>query len=208
MKITGYPCGSLMAVCYTVVTDNTAIIIDPGYLDPTIESFVTENKQKLKYILLTHRHFDHLSAAVALRKMTGAPICIHKFDECGLYSDVDSLGSMVCGAYGTADINAKADILLSDGDCLSAGDVEFRVIHTPGHTVGGVCFLSNNALFSGDTLLKLSIGRTDFPGGNMSEMKRSLDRLMQLSDDITVYPGHGEVTTIGYERQNNPFLFW
>ena len=156
--------------------------------------------------MLTHRHFDHLAAANALKKLTRAKIVINELDEGGLYSDLLSLGSMAGGFYNKADPDAHADIYVDEGDTVTAADMVFKVLYTPGHSEGGICFLIDNILFSGDTLFKGSIGRTDFPSSNMAEMRQSLDRLCTLPDETIVYPGHGEATTIGYEKSTNMFL--
>ncbi len=207
MNVTTVPCGLLQANCYLVEGENEALVIDPGYLEDTIVSFATKNSKKIKYILLTHRHFDHLNGAVALRKMTVAPIVIHKDDECGLYSDDDSLTNVCRGFYGFADKNSRADIIVTDNDTLKLNEFDIKVIHTPGHTVGGVCYFINGVLFSGDTLFKGTAGRTDFPGGSLEDIIKSISRLGELFDDSTlVYPGHGESTTIGDERFSNPFF--
>ena len=108
--------------------------------------------------------------------------------------------------YEKADPDGHADIYVDEGSVINAGDMAFTVIHPPGHTEGGVCYLCENAIFSGDTLFKGSIGRTDFPSGNVAEMRASLDRLSRLSDNTVVYPGHGPETTIGEEKASNMFL--
>ena len=206
MNIITVPNGTMQANCYIVETDHAAVVIDPGYLEKQLTAYVAENPNKIKFILLTHRHFDHLNAANALRKMTGAKIVIHELDEGGLYSDLLSLASMAGGFYGHADPDAHADVYVDEGDTVTAGEMVFKVLYTPGHSEGGVCYLCGNTLFSGDTLFKGSIGRTDFPSSNNMEMRESLDRLYALPDDTVVYPGHGPMTTIGHEKQTNMFL--
>ena len=206
MNIITVPNGTMQANCYIVENDHVAVVIDPGYLEKQLTAYVAENPNKIKFILLTHRHFDHLNAANALRKMTGAKIVIHELDEGGLYSDLLSLASMAGGFYGHADPDAHADVYVDEGDTVTAGEMVFKVLYTPGHSEGGVCYLCGNTLFSGDTLFKGSIGRTDFPSSNNMEMRESLDRLCVLPDDTVVYPGHGPMTTIGHEKQTNMFL--
>lgn len=206
MNIITVPNGTLQANCYIVETDHAAVVIDPGYLEKQLTAYVAENPDKIKFILLTHRHFDHLNAANALRKITGAKIVIHELDEGGLYSDLLSLASMAGGFYGHADPDAHADVYVDEGDTVTAGEMVFSVLYTPGHSEGGVCYLCGNTLFSGDTLFKGSIGRTDFPSSSNQEMRESLDRLCTLPDDTVVYPGHGPMTTIGHEKQTNMFL--
>ncbi len=206
MNVITIPNGTMQANCYIVEADNAAVIIDPGYLERQISQYIAENPNKIKFILLTHRHFDHLNAANAVKKMTGAKIVIHELDEGGLYSDLLSLGNMAGGFYGKADPDSHADIYVDEGDTVTAADMVFKVLYTPGHSEGGVCYLCENMLFSGDTLFKGSIGRTDFPSSNNAEMRASLDRLCTLPDDVLVYPGHGPSTTIGHEKQTNMFL--
>lgn len=206
MNVITIPNGTMQANCYVAETENSAVIIDPGFLERDIEKYIAENPDKVKYILLTHRHFDHLNAAVKVRKLTGAKIVINELDEGGLYSDMLSLSSMVGGIYGKADSDAHADICVSEGDTVTAGDMVFKVMQTPGHTEGGVCYICDNAIFSGDTLFKGSIGRTDFPSSSNSDMRKSLDRLCLLPDETLVYPGHGPKTTIGEEKRSNMFL--
>ena len=206
MNIITIPNGTLQANCYIVETEHAAVVIDPGYMERQLSSYVAENPDKIKFIMLTHRHFDHLAAANALKRMTGAKIVINELDEGGLYSDLLSLGSMAGGFYNKADPDAHADIYVDEGDTVTAADMVFKVLYTPGHSEGGICFLIDNILFSGDTLFKGSIGRTDFPSSNMAEMRQSLDRLCTLPDETVVYPGHGEATTVGYEKSTNMFL--
>ncbi len=207
MTVKTVPCGLLKANCYIIDGENEALIVDPGYLEGEILKYVYKNEGKVKYILLTHRHFDHLNGAVALRKLCKAPIVIHKDDECGLYSDEDSLTNVCRGFYGNADPVARADVLVEDGHSLKTQEFEINVVHTPGHTVGGVAFCVNGSIFSGDTIFKGTAGRTDFPGGRHSELLASISKLgSHFSDDTVLYPGHGEATTIGDERENNPFF--
>ena len=206
MNVITIPNGTMQANCYIVETDNTAVIIDPGYVEKTLLKYVVENLEKIKYILLSHRHFDHLSGADKLRQMTGAKIVIHELDECGLYSDVLNLSKMAGGFYEKANPDCYADVFVDDGDTVTADDLSFQVIYTPGHTEGGVSYLCENLLFSGDTLFKGSIGRTDFPSSSISEMRISLDRICMLPDSTVVYPGHGEPTTIGTEKKTNNYL--
>ena len=206
MNVITIPTGTMQANCYIAETENSAVIIDPGFLERDIEKYIAENPDKVKYILLTHRHFDHLNGAVKIRNLTGAKIVINELDEGGLYSDMLSLASMVGTFYGKADPDAHADIHVSEGDTVTVGDMVFTVMETPGHTEGGVCYVCDNVIFSGDTLFKGSIGRTDFPSSSNSDMRKSLDRLCLLPDNMLVYPGHGPMTTIGEEKRSNMFL--
>ena len=206
MNIITIPTGTMQANCYIVETEKAAVIIDPGYLEKDISAYIAKNPEKIKFILLTHRHFDHLNGAMAVKKLTGAKIVINELDEGGLYSDLLSLSNMAGTFYGKADPDAHADIYVDEGDTVTASDIVFKVLYTPGHSEGGVCYLCDNILFSGDTLFKGSIGRTDFPSSDNTQMRASLDRLSQLPDNTVVYPGHGPFTSIGAEKATNMFL--
>jgi len=202
MEIKRLPLGSIEVNCYLISTEKTAIVIDPGFYSFEVEDFLKQNSDKEKLILLTHCHFDHIGDAARLRSVSGAKIGIGELDNNAL-SDVNiNLSSL----FGVRFNPFKADITFADNDLFSVGDINFKVLHTPGHTVGGVCYLTNDILFSGDTLFNCSIGRTDFPGGSFEVLKKSVKRLYELPCDTTVYSGHGGKTTIGYEKNNNPFI--
>ena len=206
MKVITIPNGPLQANCYVVECFDKALIIDPGYAEKELLDYLKANAQKVELILLTHRHFDHVNFAGKVKEMNDAKIAISTLDECGLFSDEDSLTGNFGFVYGKADVNLRADVLLNDGDTVALGDISFKVMATPGHSVGSVCFLGDGVLFSGDTLFKGSIGRTDLPTADVSQMIKSLKKLIKLPDDTVVYPGHGAVTTIGEEKTNNPFI--
>ena len=153
-------------------------------------------------IVLTHGHFDHIGAATELVAATGAPLLVHADDAASITSAAGSGGAL----FGF-DVRApEADGTFADGEEITAGALMLTVIHTPGHTPGSVCLLGGDHLFSGDTLFAGSIGRTDFAGGDMDAMRRSIARLASLADDVRVHPGHGPETTIGRERRINPFF--
>lgn len=153
-------------------------------------------------IVLTHGHFDHLAAVRALVRATAAPLAVHRSDADAIRT-AEGTGGRLFGFDAWA---PKADRVLDDGDEVMIGSVRFEVIHTPGHTPGSVCLLAGNHLFSGDTLFAGSVGRTDFPGGDVRAMQRSIARLSALPDEVLVHPGHGPDTTIGRERRVNPFF--
>lgn len=153
-------------------------------------------------VVLTHGHFDHIGAAREVCASTGAPLLVHVDDAVGLTSASGSGGSL----FGFDVTAPPADRTLADGDTVAAGGVTLTVIHTPGHTPGSICLSGPGHLLSGDTLFAGSIGRTDFPGGDMAAMRRSIARLASLPDDTRVHPGHGPETTIGRERRVNPFF--
>lgn len=192
---------------YTVTaTDGSAAVIDPGYVGQAGYEAALKFGSKLKYILLTHRHSDHILAAARLKSLTGAKIAIHRLDKVGLTDPNASLFDMVSSYYCDAQELTEPDILLEDGDKLTFSDICFEVMHTPGHTVGSVCFICDKAVFTGDTLFEGSIGRTDFPTGSDADMIESLSTLSSLNGDFTLYPGHGEVTTLNNEREFNRYM--
>ena len=153
-------------------------------------------------IVLTHGHFDHIGAAGELMAASGAPLLVHTADAASITS-AEGSGGAPFGFHMTA---PEADGTLAEGDDITAGALTLTVIHTPGHTPGSICLLGGDRLFSGDTLFSGSIGRTDFVGGDMAAMRRSIARLASLADTVRVYPGHGPETTIARERRINPFF--
>lgn len=201
MKIKCEEQGHLGACCYMVQSEKAALIIDPFKLTFSVKEFIDDNREKEIYILATHRHFDHVAGIPAVKDYGGGKTVISAADECGLLSTADSMGERFHISYPTA----PADILVNDGDILRAGELEIKVLCTPGHTVGSVCFIIDDVIFSGDTLFRLSVGRTDFPTGDFAAMQHSLQKLFSLDGDYTVYPGHGESTTLRFEEQNNPY---
>lgn len=199
--LTGYL--AIYANCYGILTDKAAIVVDPGKYTAEIAQFLKNNADKTRLILLTHAHYDHIGGAAELRKETGVKIAIGKNDEFALSDRNFNLS----GKF-TPEIPAfNADYTIEDEETFTVGDITVNAFETPGHTVGSMCYLVNDCLFSGDTLFYETVGRVDLPGGNFSDMKESLDRMMWLFDDeVKVYSGHGEMTTIGHERKNNPYL--
>lgn len=196
--------GPLGTNCYIVGDDaaDTIVVIDPGGEADRILSQIEQTGKRLEAILITHGHVDHVAAVAAIREQTGAPVHAHSADG-PMMERPDPMWAQMVGGVPPCSI----DVELADGDVLSLGGLSFTVISTPGHSPGGVCYLTGNTLFSGDTLFEGTIGRTDLAGSDHGKMLESLTRLMDaLSDDVEVYPGHGDSTTIARERRSNPFL--
>ena len=202
MEIKCLPLGLIRSNCYCVTGDKGCIIIDAGFSSDKVLTLLKSHSDKEQLILLTHGHFDHIGGAEYLRKETGTPIAIGENDAAAL-SDNDVNMSTRFHAHYKA---FTPDRLLKDEETFSVGDLSVRVMETAGHTAGGVCYLINGALFSGDTLFYESVGRTDHPFGDTLKLIASVKKLYRLPDDTPVYPGHGSQTTIRYEKSNNPFV--
>lgn len=202
MVIKKFILGPIKTNCYIVYDDNkeAGVIIDPAIFAQEVIDFVKKQDLKIEYILLTHGHFDHLSGAVAMAKKLGAKICLHQEDIQVIKESVGDLASM----FGYKLEYFEPDIFLKDRQEFKVGNLEFKVIHTPGHSPGGVSFYfeKEKVLFPGDTLFADSYGRTDLPGGDEQEIFKSIKKLLELPEDIKVYPGHGDDTTIGIEKLN------
>lgn len=189
--------------CYGVVSEKAAIIVDPGKYTPELKRFFLDNADKTRLILITHAHYDHIGGALQLRQETGVKIAIGKNEEFALSDPAYNLS----GFFASNIRPFNADYTIEDEEEFTVGDITVNAYETPGHTIGGMCYLMGDVLFSGDMLFYETVGRVDLPGGNVTEMKESLDRIMWLFDDaVKVYSGHGEVTTIGHERNCNPYL--
>ncbi len=200
------PYGIFESNTYIISDDSSkaCVVIDCGVEPEKILDMVGRNGLSVKYIILTHGHFDHIYHVKNLKEKTGAQVCVHE-DELNLYRNPMLNGSRMFGAGRDLE-TVEPDILLKDGQKLQAGNLTLEIIHTPGHSPGSICILTDGMLFSGDTLFHLSIGRTDFPGGDPEAMETSLhNKLLTLDESIVVYPGHGPKTTIGYEKENNPY---
>ena len=204
MKILKYILGVCAANCYLVYDEKSgkACLIDSPEYDDEITNIISSKGLSLEYIMLTHGHFDHILGANAFREKTGEKIVIHELDTEYLEDPDKSMTSL----YGNETVSA--DVLLKDNDILTFGDISFRVIHTPGHSKGSSCFICENEtiMFSGDTLFKNGIGRYDFYGGNYTTLMESLQKLKSINENYTIYPGHGDNTTLENEITMNPYF--
>jgi hydroxyacylglutathione hydrolase len=202
-----FPVGVLQCNCSIIGDEQTheAMVIDPGDQVDEILDILRQQKLALKYIVVTHAHIDHVGGAMKLKAATGAPILMNQNDQALLKMlDMQAawIGMRPPGAV-------QVDESIDDGQSIKIGNLSSNVIHTPGHTEGSIClfFPEERKLIAGDTLFAGSIGRTDLPGGSFEKIKRSLhNRVLALPDDVEVVPGHGPLTTIGEEREHNPFL--
>lgn len=197
--------GSVSTNCYFVINELTkeTILIDPADNFATIESVILENGLLPKAVLLTHGHFDHILAAAQVREKYKLPIIACKQERKVLEDSEYNLSSSFGRAFAI-----NADQYEEDAKILELAGFMIKLIHTPGHTEGGACyyFMNESVLFSGDTLFLESVGRTDFPSGSMSKIVRSIkEKLLVLPENTIVYPGHGEKTSIEYEKMNNPY---
>jgi hydroxyacylglutathione hydrolase len=207
MIFESFPVGPLACNCTLLGDEQTheAIVIDPGDEVGRIHRRLTELGLKLKQILVTHAHIDHVGGALRLKRLTGAPIFLNESDLPLLKMMDEQAGWLGISTPETA----PPDENLADGASVGLENYSAQVMHTPGHTQGSIClhFVQLKLLIAGDTLFAGSIGRTDLPGGNSDQIIDSIQsRLLVLPDETKVLPGHGPVTTIGEERRNNPFL--
>ena len=197
MLIKTLPVGQLETNCYVVTDENALVcaVIDPGDESNTILDYIEDNKLSCKAILITHAHFDHVSAVNAMLEATGAE----------LYMCEKDLELAKTGASGrfTPPENTH---FYKDGDEVKVAGLTFKVMETPGHTPGGVTLICGDALFTGDTLFRGSCGRTDLPGGDMRAELRSLKRIASLEGEYEVYPGHAESSMLSIEREHNPYV--
>ena len=198
MLIETFTIGMLLTNCYVASSQETkeAIVIDPG-LDFYSEAipifdYITTGKLKVKFIVNTHGHPDHIKGDAIFQQKYNVPICIHSLDA-HFVKDL-------------AKVKFPLEVMLEDHSLVKFGREILKVIHTPGHTPGSICLIAEKLVFTGDTLFASGIGRTDFPGGSIKDMRGSLQKLVGLPDYLLVYPGHGETSIIGEEKRANPFL--
>ena len=197
--------GSLSANCYIVANVDTleGMVIDPGGHPEMILATVTDSKFDIQTIVLTHGHSDHIAALFDIQDRTGANVAIHT-EDADFLEGRGAYSSMFGISYKTPEI---PDRLLHEGDIIELGSTRFSVVHTPGHTPGSICLLSEDRVFTGDTLFYRGIGTTLMPGSSRRQLINSIQtRLMVLPDEFKIYPGHGRETTIGAERKSNPYI--
>lgn len=180
-----------------------AVLFDCSCYDEKIVELLKSKGVSLKYILLTHAHFDHILGIEKMVEATGAKVVLHKDDE-NLLNNLNSYGFML----GLPEVNIpKVDLFVTEDEILTIGSLEIKALHTPGHTLGGVSYFVGNMLFSGDTLFQESVGRTDLEGGSFETLEESIrNKLFTLPEDVTVYPGHGPMTTVGHEKKYNSYI--
>lgn len=206
IKIGRMVVGAVQTNCYFLQNTDTneVLVIDPGDKGKKICEELTGRGLKIQAVLLTHGHFDHVMGVDEIRNLAGVSVYLGEHEE-KLISNADLNVSAMFGTPYTT----KADVLVKDGEVLELAGMKINVIHTPGHTCGGVCYYleEEGILICGDTLFLESVGRTDFPTSSSRELTESVhEKLFTLPDDVYVYPGHGPTTTIEHEKTNNPFL--
>lgn len=206
MIIKSYYTGPLAVNCYVVTDEKTkkTFLVDPGGHNSDMVNYIKDNSLVLEYVILTHAHGDH---------MGGVPDILEEFPDVKLVACIhdkallgDARLNMSTMVYGYP-VAFSADRYVADGETMKVGELELKFLHTPGHTPGGMCILVEDVLFSGDTLFEQSIGRTDFPGSSYQDIVKSIrEKLFALPDDTKVLPGHMGSTTIGFEKESNPFV--
>ena len=199
MTVEKLPLGALPTNCYIVKNGDDAVIIDPA--DNHVRTAQLFNECKSVRVFLTHGHFDHTQGVAKLSKL-GAKVYIHKEDTDLLASSRLSMADY----FGFSHIPSTADYTFCDGERFPFGNTEIEVIHTPGHTKGSCCFIIGDALFSGDTVFRGSVGRTDTYGGDGAALFESLKKIKSLRQNYKIYPGHGPVSSLDYEKQHNVFM--
>ncbi|WP_455539951.1 MBL fold metallo-hydrolase [Terrisporobacter sp.] len=189
---------------YVVGEENTkkCIVVDPGANFVDIMSFVKKNNLNIEYIVLTHGHGDHITNVLKLKEATNAKVVAHEEEKEILLDKRKNLSA----SLPSNTVELDADIYVKDNDTLKVGDMKLKFIHTPGHTPGSMCIKIGKHMITGDTLFAGSIGRTDFYGGDYKKMEKSLKRLKNQDDDITIYPGHGPNSNLKIEKETNPFM--
>ncbi|MBR6729334.1 MAG: MBL fold metallo-hydrolase [Clostridia bacterium] len=197
--------GNMQENCYLFGDPSALLVIDPGDEAERILSYIEENDYNVLHIVLTHCHYDHIGAVYELAEKTGASLILGAHEA----ENYKNRRVTLAGYFQAMPKLREPERLLQDGETIESGAYAFRVIETPGHTSGSICLLGEDVLFSGDTLFRGSIGRADFPTGDLRTLIQSIrDKLFVLPPETKVYPGHGEMSTIGYEKENNEVYEW
>ena len=194
--------GPLETNCYLITDKNTkkSAIIDPGGICSKLDEKINVIGEKnFEYILMTHGHFDHIRKAPRYQKLTGAKMVIGEKESNFTKDRKLNLCRIPMEPF-------EADILVKDNDIITLGETKIKVISTPGHTVGGVCFIADNCLFTGDTIMKKTIGRCDLNTGNFEQMKNSISKIIKLTKNYKICPGHGDLSTLDEEKETNFYL--
>ena len=202
MQIERFVLNAFSTNCYVLYDGGEAVVVDPGAESEKVLEFLARQQLRTVAIINTHGHCDHIAGNAWFKEQTKAPLAIHVADAPYLTDPLLNLGQQV--RLEAAPL--EADRLLQEGDEITFGSCTLQVLHTPGHTPGGICLYGHGILVSGDTLFRQSVGRWDFPGSDEQALFGSLRRLAQLPPETKVYPGHGFSTTIGRELEDNPFL--
>jgi len=196
--------GPMEANCYILYNPDKkeGLIIDPGAEGSRLIKFIKQEKICIKYIINTHGHPDHIGANRKVKEYTNAPILIHEYDAPMLTRS----GSVLSLIFPLESSSPAADTFVKDGDLIECAGMKLKVLHTPGHTSGGISLLIDDSIFTGDTLFSGSVGRFDLPGGSEEVLLNSIKKILSLDENLIIYPGHGPSTTVGEELRSNPFI--
>jgi glyoxylase-like metal-dependent hydrolase (beta-lactamase superfamily II) len=203
MNIDNIVVGALQVNCYIAYDEDSldAIVVDPGDEAEKIIGFLEYRKLKVSAIVCTHAHFDHIGAIGRLKEKTAAPVILHK-EDLDIYKRADKQG-VLWGFH--IEQQPEPDTYVLEGDEIAVGKSRLKVLHTPGHSPGGICLYGEGVIFTGDTIFAGSVGRTDFPGGSLTELKRSFARIISLPPETRIFSGHGPMTTVKDEKEDNFF---
>lgn len=196
--------GPMEANCYILYNPDKreGLIVDPGAEGSRLIKFIKQEKIFINYIINTHGHPDHIGANRKIKEHTNAPILIHQYDAPMLTKS----GSVLSFIFPLESSSPPADTFIKDGDLIECAGMKLKVLHTPGHTPGGISLLIDDFIFTGDTLFSGSIGRFDLPGGSQEVLLNSIKKILSLDENLIIYPGHGPSTTVGQELHSNPFI--
>lgn len=202
MEVEKMPNGILSTNTYFAINEETleTVIVDPASASENMVSYIESEKLIPRAIFITHGHFDHIGGVEMLRGKYGVPVYVHQKDADSIIENPNYI--MFKENY----LKTPAENTVEDGNIIDCAGMRFKVLHTPGHSEGSVCYMCENVLFTGDTLFKEEIGRLDFPGGSAEDMKKSLKKIKKIDEDLVVHPGHGESSSLAHEKANNPYL--